>query len=252
MVGRVVPPRWAVYRRTSRKDPGASARLDIRATQDIGGLMTTQDNQINDVARLLEMEIIFGQLHPNQRLVEDELMARFDRTRHKVRRAIDMLATSGLVVREANKGAHVCSYSAQQVREMYDLRNILQTAALQKIEFPVPDALVEALTRLHEDHVAASAADALEDVFHLNNQFHTTLFQACRSDTLVEVIDTYATRSHPIRSQNFADPVYMGQAQADHAAMIDALRGADTARLVAISHDHTIRPMQSYLKRHVK
>ena len=52
----------------------------------------------------LETDIVFGRLHPRERLIEDDLMARFGAKRHLVRQALVELERMGLVRRTRNRG----------------------------------------------------------------------------------------------------------------------------------------------------
>ncbi len=55
----------------------------------------------------LEEDIVFGRLHPRERLTEDALMARFGLKRHVVRQALAELELMGVVERKRNVGAVV-------------------------------------------------------------------------------------------------------------------------------------------------
>ncbi|UWR21930.1 GntR family transcriptional regulator [Sulfitobacter sp. S190] len=202
------------------------------------------------LTRTLEMEIIFGRLFPNQRLIEDELMERFGQSRHRVRQSIDALVLGGLAVRETNKGAHVCSYSSTEIREMYELRSVLQTAALTRMALPLAADDIRNLRDLHARHVAASTDGDLTEVFHIDNAFHAAIFGATPNAVMAEAIAVQAKRTHPIRSLNFNSDQYLNEAQTEHAAMIDALESGDRETLIALHDQHIMRPMHAYLQQY--
>lgn len=193
------------------------------------------------------MEIIFGHLPPCHRLIEDDLMARFSASRHKVRCAIDTLAQRGLAVRETNKGAHVCGYSGAEILQIYELRGILQDAALRRIPFPVDPLVIDELRRIDAAHVKAALIEAYTEVFHLNNLFHQTIFGCCKSRALVEAIELQAHRTYPMRTNNFMQAGYLSLAQREHRKMIDALEHGNAEALILLTRTHTIRPMRDYL-----
>ncbi|MCP3055496.1 GntR family transcriptional regulator, partial [Aurantimonas sp. LRZ36] len=66
-----------------------------------------------EIAAALEEEIVFGRLHPRERLIEEELASRFEAKRHIVRQALVELERLGLVERVRNRGAVVRLYSAE-------------------------------------------------------------------------------------------------------------------------------------------
>ena len=204
----------------------------------------------NAIASSLAMQIIFGKIAPFHRLIEDDLMAEFKASRHRVRRAIDILASRVLVVRETNKGAHVCGYSGIEIQQIYELRDILHTAALHRIKFPVDPKIIIALRTLNAAHVAASAQGDLEKVFHVNNRFHATIFACCGSPFLTEAIELQAQRTYPVRTNSFHRTGYISMAQDEHKKMIDALEYGNVEALVLLCRSHIARPMRDYLARH--
>ena len=62
---------------------------------------------------------MLGRLRPRERLVEDELMARFGAKRHAVRAALAALDRAGLVTLRRHRGAAVREYGAEEIEELY-------------------------------------------------------------------------------------------------------------------------------------
>ena len=102
-----------------------------------------------DMAKLLGEDIIFGRLAPGARLTEDNLIARFNVTRHFVRQALVELERTGIVVREKNKGVSVRSLSAREVSQIYEVRELLQRQAALRIPLPAPAPLIMEIGRAH-------------------------------------------------------------------------------------------------------
>jgi len=198
------------------------------------------------VARL-EEDIIFGRLMPRERLVEDALMRRFGAKRHVVRQALVDLERMQVVTRDPNKGAAVRDFSLRDVEEIYELREILQRRAAERIPLPGEPPLVRRLRDIHERHAEAVAAGDLRAVYRLNNDFHNTLFAACGNRHLSEAIAHYAWLAHAIRSYRIADPVLLAQARDEHGAMIDALEAGERERLVRLCVEHITPSKLAYL-----
>src|SRR5690554_4321965 len=89
------------------------------------------------IAAALEEDIVLGVLHPRQRLVEDELMARFAAKRHVVRDALARLETAGLVERRRNVGALVRGFDEREVADLYEMRILLECEAMRRMPLPV-------------------------------------------------------------------------------------------------------------------
>jgi DNA-binding GntR family transcriptional regulator len=202
------------------------------------------------VAEALEMDIIFGRLLPREHLVEDGLMARFNKSRYAVRRALEEMQAIGLVVKEPNRGTHVRGYSREEVEGLFEIRDALETRAAMRIKLPCDPALIEALTTIQREHEQVSDAGLLLEMFHINNAFHDAIFEACGIPVLVNAIKFYSTQTQPIRMRFFPDPARRREAVAEHWGIIEALRGSDNASLANLGRLHRLPIKSYYLKIH--
>ena len=205
-------------------------------------------NGLADVIGALEEDIIFGRLKPRERLIEEGLAHRFAVKRHVIREALAELEDHGLVAKERNKGCMVRDFAIRDVEQIYEMRELLQERAARRIRLPADALLIARLTEIHRAHVTAIAAADLRRVFHLNNEFHDTLFAACGNPYLTESIAEYAYLAHAIRSYRIADPVLLRQAAEEHAQMIAALGGGDREELVRLCVEHINPAKEAYLR----
>jgi DNA-binding GntR family transcriptional regulator len=196
---------------------------------------------------MLEEDIVFGRLHPRERLVEDELMERFGAKRHAVREALATLDRMGLVERRRNVGALVRSFSAREVEELYAVRALLETEAVRLIKFPVPADHLEHLIAVQTQHDAAVKSHDARKVFRSNLAFHQALFGLTGNETLRRAIAEYARQAHPIRFASLVSPDYRERARGEHWQMIEALRLGDRKALVALCAAHLLPSRDAYL-----
>jgi DNA-binding GntR family transcriptional regulator len=202
-----------------------------------------------DIAKELGEDIIFGRLAPGTRLVEDHLMARFGGTRHYIRQALYELERTGIVVREKNKGVAVRSLTPREVRQIYEVRELLQRQAALRIPLPAPAAVIAALERLHDQHLRHVQARYFRGVHETNDAFHLTLFAACDNAYLVESIKHYMWLSLPVRAKKTADVAHALAAANDHHVMIQLLKGTDRWALAQLCVDHLQLAKDDYLRR---
>ena len=200
------------------------------------------------IVDMLETDIIFGRLHPRERLVEDALMDRFAASRHKIRRVIAELVTRGLAEQKRNKGASVRYYSRTEVEELYEIRNTLQSQAISRMSLPVDQEPVTTLGTIQSAHARSSQENRLEETFQLNNEFHELFFSFCGNRLLAEAIRNYTWKTHPFRSRQFFDARYRSESVQDHADMVTALIEQDRPALLELNLRHTNRPRDMYLQ----
>ena len=204
-------------------------------------------DQLERIVEQLEEDIVFGRLHPRERLVEGDLAARFLVNRHVVRQALAALEPMGLVERKRNKGAVVRAFSAADAANVYAVRELLETHAAALVPLPVDLEIVRRLTKEQERHDWGAEAGDLRQVVRANVEFHRILFSACGNPYLVEAVELYAQKSHAIRSYPMRRPDYLRKAREEHWAMIEALRLGDRDRLVELCRRHIERSKQGYI-----
>lgn len=206
-----------------------------------------QPPALAEIVTALEEDIIFGRLFPRERLVEDALMERFGAKRHLVRQALGELERMGIIVKKQNKGALIRDYSRAEVEEIYEMRELLQARAARRMPLPAPPALIDALERVNRQLAESLRSGDLRSMYHLNNEFHDTLFGHCGNRYLAASIRHFAWQAHPIRSFRIANPDLFAHALEEHDQMIDAIRDGDRDRLERLCVEHIQPSKQAYL-----
>ena len=195
----------------------------------------------------LRDDIVFGRLHPRERLVEVDLVVRFATHRAAVREALAALEQAGLVERTRNKGASVRDLSPAQVEQIYTVRLLLEAAALRSLPLPLGPAALEALVAIQEAHESAVERVDLRRIFEHNNRFHQAMYAQAGNPYLAELIEQCATRALTVRFHPYTDQNFLRQVCDDHWAMLDAIRHCDRERLLVLLHHHLPLAKERYL-----
>lgn len=127
------------------------------------------------IAARLSERIVAGDYPPGQRILEQAVSAEFGVSRGPVREALRLLEKDGLVTILPRRGAQVTALTVEEVREIFDIRAVLNGLRDRLIaEDPqrasalgVLEQTVARLTRLARDPQAGE--DYVETVFRLNN-----------------------------------------------------------------------------------
>jgi DNA-binding GntR family transcriptional regulator len=209
------------------------------------------DNPANpaaeQIARAVEREIFRGRLRPGEKLREEELAERFGATRHHVREALVRLGRVGIIVRERNRGASVRSFTADEVRQIYEVREILQRQAALRISLPAEPKAIEQLTRINQDYERAVEDNNFHQIHETNDRFHAALFGLCNNALLVSLIELYMEMTYAVRGAAFADPESLDKSRGHHRIMIQLLSGSDSWALAQICVDHIQITKDQYL-----
>ncbi len=208
-----------------------------------------QANGEEIIARAIEQDIIFGRLGPGEPLREESIAKRHAASRHHVRSALMILERAGIVVRERNKGARVRAYSAREVGQLYDLRELLTRQASLKIPLPVPSSALDRVQQVQAEYEKAIDGGDLPAIHESNDRFHVEIFALCDNPYLVEMLKRCMDMTYVIRAGNMSDTVRTTASCAEHRAMIALLRGTDAWALSELCVQHLRPSKELYLRR---
>ena len=209
----------------------------------------SREEEQAEVIRRLEEDIIFGRFAPGSRLIEDTLMHSYDASRHFVRQALFQLERRGIVLREKNVGATVRFYSADEVGQIYEVREMLTRQAALMIPLPAPPALIAQLSELQRHYCARADAQDMRGIHEANDAFHVALFSASGNPYLVRSLQDYMNLTLPMRAKNLADARGLAQSRRQHDLMIELLKGRDSWALAQLCVDHMQFSKKDYLGR---
>lgn len=189
------------------------------------------------LTRLYE-DIVVGAFHFGAKLGEERLVERYGAKRHVLRDAFGQLEEFGLVEHVPNRGVFVREPHPAEVRELFEIRELLEIHAAQRMTLPAKPKTLDAMRAVQERHSAAVRAAQYRDVLHLNTEFHRIQYSACGNETLAGAIEGYAVRTHLIATMKFGDPSTMEQVIAQHEEIIDTMAGANHECLEKVIRAH--------------
>jgi DNA-binding GntR family transcriptional regulator len=141
----------------------------------------------------IRTDLVFGRLKPGQRLILDRMKPAYGVSITTLREILSRLAAEKLVTAEGQRGFQVSDCSADDLREIAELRLLLESSAL-RASFAAGDVewearLVAAHHKLaHVEQRLVSGQDApLEQWKRYDFEFHNALVSACGSRALLDL-----------------------------------------------------------------
>lgn len=216
-------------------------------SQAASASQTNADPAAEQIARALEQDIVLGRLRPGSKLREEVLAERFSASRHHVRDGLARLERIGIVSKTRNRGVSVRKFTADEVRQIYEIREILQRQAALRIRLPVDADVVQRLTSINAEYESAVEAGEFQRIHETNDRFHTELFRLCGNDLLVQLVKNYMDLTYAIRGSAFADPENLETSRRHHRVMLNLLLGTDSWALAEICVGHIQPTKAQYL-----
>jgi DNA-binding GntR family transcriptional regulator len=137
------------------------------------------------VAQELRFQIAEGHLLPGTQLKEESLSSGFHVSRNTVREAFAELAAERLIVREPNRGVFVSILGADDLKDVFAVRRVVELGAIRSGGSPVSIASVRAAVLEGQDAVTRGDAEA---VGNANQHFHFALVAMADSPRLDEIM----------------------------------------------------------------
>lgn len=188
----------------------------------------------------LREAIVTHRLRPGQRLIERELMRQTGVSRPTIREALRQLAAEGLVASIPNKGTVVASMSLIEVRELYELRVVLESMAVRQFHEHATDE-ERARLRAAFDALAESVrADPEQPVLPLKAAFYDALLSGARNSLLAEILGGLQNRVTALRARSLAQPGRPQEMVDEVRVIVDQLE-AGKAEPAAAAAEHHIR-----------
>ncbi|KOP52885.1 MULTISPECIES: GntR family transcriptional regulator [Pseudomonas syringae group] len=191
-----------------------------------------------DVYRRLKQEIFDFYLLPYDRFTETQLADRYQVSRTPVRDALYRLQREGYLDVEFRRGWSVRPLDFNQIDQLYDLRIVLECAAIERI-CASADVHPE-LTTLREHWLIDrdSWQTDMQVVADLDEQFHTQLVAASGNLEMARIHQEVTERIRIVRRLDFFKSARIEHTYLEHAAILNALqaRKRDEALLLLRSH----------------
>lgn len=196
--------------------------------------LNDQQQLTDRVHAALREAITTGRLAPDSRIKQEQVATELGVSRTPVREALHLLEREGLVRLVPRRGAIVQGFTAADVRELYELRELLE-----------PEAAALATDRANAQErrevlVLARLTDRRSDGFGPNRDFHHALCAPCRNGLIMRTLDsvwTHRAAEGLFTYQTLAAGA-LERLAAEHADIAQAFFDADAARVRALVHDH--------------
>ncbi len=179
------------------------------------------------VTAILRNEILSGRVKPGSILNERELAKQLGVSKTPVRESLTVLDHEGLVRTLPRKGYLVSGYTVQDVHNFFDLRMILESAAVELAVSRITDEELEALMALVPD--GAPDDDMLKRL-ERNVDLHYSLALLSGNDRLASLVKTLLSEMRRM--------IAAGYVPEEHEKLMAALKERDPRRAAQAMRNH--------------
>jgi DNA-binding GntR family transcriptional regulator len=198
------------------------------------------------VAAHVRAEIQRGVLLPGTRLRQGEVAGRLGVSTTPVREAFQQLQAEGLLRTDAHRGAVVFRATSEDVREAYEIREVLECLAIEKA---MPKITPERVAELEGILDQMDAVPDDREWVELNHRFHHRQYEASGRKRLVSILTNLRDASSGYIHMVIYGARLSGRASAEHRQILDAIEARDVERAqeAIVRHlHHTVEHVLEY------
>jgi DNA-binding GntR family transcriptional regulator len=202
-------------------------------------------------AQILE-KIVDGTLPAGYPLREGELAARFGVSKTPLRDALVRLQADGLVSIPPYRSAVVVGYSQQDLREIYEVRELVEGACAREAALTISTDDLAGLSQLMRDSAACLAggevaAGQAEILAGLIDRFDVIMYAQCRNGRINEMVANIRNHIQRIGRLTTRIPGRMVKSVHEHQAIYEAIVQRDGAAAEAAMRRHILSVMADQL-----
>ena len=186
----------------------------------------------------IRQAMLSGRLRPGTRLQEPVLARLLKVSRERVRKALHRLVHEHWLEAVPNRGTVVPAPSVEELRELYEVRGILEDAVVAKLAGVATNGAAQRLkAHVAEERSAVRSGDRGR-LFGLSTEFHALLAELCGNEQLSRTLRTLLPRSS-LHFSLFAPPeLHNCAGPHDHGDIVKALLAGEGDKARMLMRDH--------------
>ncbi len=180
------------------------------------------------------------QLKPGAPLVEAELAERLGISKTPVRDALLELRREGLVTKIPYSGTFVSEITAQDIREIIQVRAVLEGLAARLATSILSESDLEYLESLIDRELEAIDAGNIELATQLNGRFHEIILAQVENKRLVALAENFENQLQRFRILSSHLNGRLRKSAEEHRHVLVALRARDADNAEALFRKHLL------------
>jgi DNA-binding GntR family transcriptional regulator len=212
-------------------------RAGIRSGKARSAAADTSPSSTQRIVESITTAIVERRLMPGTKLAEQKIADIFKVSRTLVRQALNQLSRDKLITLAPARGARVAEPSVDEARQVFEVRNMLESAMVRRAAAVLTPAQIAELRAHLRDEQAAVRRPDVSGRTRLLADFHVVVARMLGNGVLAGLLADLVTRSSLIalmyQSAHSAEHSW-----AEHVAIVDALEKRDARAAVRLMEDH--------------
>lgn len=192
----------------------------------------------------LRRAIVARELRPGQRVGQEDVADSLGVSVAPVREALRVLEQEGQVTYRPRRGYFVTELRAEDLAEIYELRQVLEERAARRALPGLDEDALERLALAASDCVAAAEVGDVVSELEANRRFHFTMLESPDQMHAMRLIRLLWDSTEAYRALYYNSPAERREAGDAHDRILEAVRRREPDTLVAELDAHRARALR--------
>lgn len=202
----------------------------------------------DQVYDILKEAIISLSLEPGERLVESKLAKELGTSATPIRAALARLKHENLVEIIPYRGAHVSKLDSHDMEEIFEIRILLETAAIRKCAQGISRKGLEEAEALLEAMKEAYKSGDMQSYVKPSRDFHYLFIKAYGNQRMIDILHEFEENLERVRITAIRDLTNVPQLIKDYEDILNALQEKDQDKTENALRIHLERTREIFRK----
>lgn len=202
-----------------------------------------------EIADILRENIISGNINPGEKVNEYQVAKLLNISRPPIREAFRLLVAEGLITLVPRKGAFVSKLSVQEVKEIYEMKSMMESFAVRLAIPTVDEKEVSGLDSINNSMEEKIKQDNFKAILKLNIEFHRKMIKMSKNEKLIRFYESIVLPIRRYQRVGLSAPTSWEVSLKEHRGITQAIESKNIALAERLTREHTMRATVRVIKR---
>jgi DNA-binding GntR family transcriptional regulator len=201
-------------------------------------VLATQPKLVEQVHAAIVSEIAAGKLQPGERIIQEQIAQELGVSRQPVQQALLLLRKQGVLRDAPGRGLIVAPIDPDQVRNMYDLRAVLEGLAFRRAAERNAERARRQGPALIQSGRKAVAAGSVAAMIAADLKFHDFIYTLSGNPLIAPTMEAQWTYTQRVMGEVLMRDELPRDIWDQHQALLEAVMAGDGASAETLARQH--------------
>lgn len=212
-------------------------------------VLATQPNLAEQVRQAIVSEIASGKLKPGERIIQEQIAQELGVSRQPVQQALLLLKNQGVLRDAAGRGLLVTSLDPTQVRQMYDLRAVIEGLAFRKAAENNPERAKKLGPALIQNGRKSVRSGLVAQMIAADIKFHDFIYALSDNPLIAPAMQVQWTNTQRVMGEVLMRDETPRDIWDQHEALLKAVMAGDGEAAEALARQHITQAADFMIER---